>query len=348
MGVYGVGLAEESGVVVAHGFDLANKAHKAVCVTTDPALRRMLRRTLNAVGSSVEFVDSSEEVDGSAQILFIDRQTRLQTELPALLQIVGEQGRVVILGDSIEDSEVVDLLRIRQLDHLITDWDGLDESELVVTSVKLLEGDIFGIEKYLAWGAKVYELEVDSYERKHDALLTIAQQAKLVGARRVVAQKIRSVADELLMNAIYDAPALADDPTRTPYARERFATPVSGHAFVRYACDGRYFAVAVQDDFGRLQKEVILDHLQRARAERGRPQRDGRPGAGAGLGLYFILSSATRFIANIAPGKRTEVICLFDLKQRPRDIESCARSLHIFHADDAASPHHQTLLSISP
>ena len=38
----------------------------------------------------------------------------------------------------------------------------------------------------------------------------------------------------------------------------------------------------------------------------------------------------TRFIANIEPGKRTEVVCLFDLKQSGRDADSCTRSLHIF------------------
>lgn len=313
----------------------------------------MLRRTLNAVGSEVEFVESADQYDQSAQILFIDRDTRLQEDLPKLMQIVGEEGRVVILGDSIEDGDVVKLLRNRQLDHLIADRDALDESELVVTSVKLFEGDIFGIEKYLAWGAKIHELNVDSYEHKREALLTIAQHAKLVGARRVVVQKIKSVADELLMNAIYDAPAESrrheNKPVDAPYAHERFETPVSSNAVIRYACDGRYFGVSVTDDFGRLQKDMILDHLQRARDERGRPQRnDDRPGAGAGLGLYFILSSATRFIANIEEGERTEVICLFDIKQRPRDSEGCARSLHIFHATSPSDKHHQTVLSITP
>lgn len=342
---------------------MADKTHTAVCVTSNPALRRMLRRTLNAVGSTVEFVSSDQTTAMSAEILFIDRDARLKADMPKLMQIVGENGRVVILGDSIEDDDVVNLLRNRQLNHLISDWDGLDETELVVTSVKLFEGDIFGIEKYLSWGAKIHEMKVASYEQKREALLTIAQHAKLVGARRVVVQKIKSVADELLMNAIYDAPAMerreaderalehreADARAPAPYARAKFETPISSPAIVRYACDGRYFAVAVQDDFGRLHKEVILDHLQRARAERGRPQQDDRPGAGAGLGLYFVLSAATRFIANIDPGKRTEVICLFDLKQRPRDSEACARSLHIFHASVRnAADHHKKLLSIRP
>jgi hypothetical protein len=64
----------------------------------------------------------------------------------------------------------------------------------------------------------------------------------------------------------------------------------------------------------------------RARHERGKPREQG----GAGLGLYFVLSSVTRFIVNIEPEVSTEVVCLFDLRERGRDAESWARSLHIF------------------
>jgi hypothetical protein len=44
----------------------------------------------------------------------------------------------------------------------------------------------------------------------------------------------------------------------------------------------------------------------------------------------------TRFVANIEPGKRTEVVCLFDLKASGREAEPCARSLHVFHSPDDA------------
>jgi hypothetical protein len=37
-----------------------------------------------------------------------------------------------------------------------------------------------------------------------------------------------------------------------------------------------------------------------------------------------------RFVANIDPGRLTEVIGLFDLDATGREQESCARSLHIF------------------
>jgi hypothetical protein len=303
-----------------------------------------LRRTLNASGSSVEFLDQlppSAETHAQAMgaaMLFVDQAVRRTSPGVKLGQLIADNGKIIMLGDSLEDDEVVQQLRSSTVDHLITDVDQLDEVELVVTSVKLASGDIFGLEKYLAWGVKVYEREISTYEEKRQSLLTIAQHAKEVGARRHVIGKIESVSDELLMNALYDAPAAARGKLPLQHTGE---LPAAGSArppevaLLRYACDGRYFAISVQDNYGALHKEAILDNVMRARAERGAPRLGDdspTPGAGAGLGLYFILSSVTRFIANVDKQRRTEVVCLFDLKESGRDAPSCARSLHIFTA----------------
>jgi hypothetical protein len=295
---------------------------RAVCVTSSLALRRTLRRTLSAAGSLVEFHDNVEGAPtGEAALLVIDQTVRrglTQEQLEALARGAG----LIVIGDSLENDEVVAALRGRGLDHLIADGEEPDDGELVVTSVKLLGGDIFGLEKYLSWGAKVSERHVGGYEEKREAMAEVTAYAKDVGARRPVIAKIESVVDELLMNALYDAPQVAGATERAP------------DALVRWACDGRYFAVSVEDSYGALAKESILEHLARARQERGRPRASSPDaegnGQGAGLGLYFILSSVTRFIANLEPGKRTEVVCLFDLKQSGREAEACARSLHVF------------------
>jgi hypothetical protein len=291
-------------------------------------LRRTLRRTLGAAGSQVEFHDNVDDAPtDDAQLLVIDQQ--VQRAMPKeQLEALGRGTGLIVIGDSLESDEMVAALRAQGLDHLIGDGEEPDDAELVVTSVKLLSGDIFGLEKYLSWGVKVGEQTVRNYEDKRESMAVVTAYAKEVGARRPVVSKIESVVDELLMNALYDAPVVAAENDRDS------TLPPDAKALLRWACDGRYFAVSVEDSFGALHKESILDHLVRARAERGRPRpsSDGdEGGAGAGLGLYFILSSVTRFIANIAPGRRTEVVCLFDLKQSGRDSEACARSLHVFN-----------------
>lgn len=315
---------------------------RALCITGDASLRRTLRRTAQAAGSSVEFADTAEVLDRGGEppdLLLLDKQSRHAIDLEQVQAKMGDRTKVVVFGDSLQEDAMVALLRRDACDHVITFGQEPDDDELVVTTVKLFnKTDIFGLEKYLAWGVLVKDLEVATYEGKRGALLEVAEYAKEAGARRQVISRIESVADELLMNALYDAPAIRYGvrPRIGERSRAGLGPLGSERALMRYACDGRYFALSVRDNFGELRKEAILDHLQRARSERGNPKLASDDGGGAGLGLYFILASVTSFIANIHPGQMTEVVCLFDLKATGREQEACARSLHIFTS--SASP----------
>lgn len=299
---------------------------RAVCVTRDVVLRRTLRRSLHAAGSEVEFVDTIDAVDRDAALVVIDRPTHDALTADARAAVAAGRA-LLVLGASLADDGTVDGLRADGCNHVITTSDEHDDAELVVTSGKLASGDFFGLEKYLAWGVRVHAREVGNYEEKRAALGAVTQSARDAGGRRSTVARIESVVDELLMNAMYDAPAAArgDAPRLPTDVLERVAAP----ALLRWASDGRHFAVSVEDRFGALAKGAIVEHLQRARAERGRP-RTPAESAGAGLGLYFIVSSVTRFIANVDLGHRTEVIGLFDLRQAGRDGDACARSLHVF------------------
>jgi len=313
---------------------LAN-THRALCVTGNPHRRRALRRTLQAVGSAVDFADAQAVLTWAGpkpDLLVLDKDAHKDLDVKSLGEQFGESTKIVVLGESLDDASTVSLLRQNSLDHLIADADDPDDAELVITTVKLLRNDIFGLEKYLAWGVMVHEQDIAGYSDKREVLVEIAEYAKEAGARRQAVARIESVADELLMNALYDAPAVRYGVRARIGERARAGLGPLGseRAKLRYACDGRYFALSVRDNYGELTKEAILDNLARARAERGSPRITESEGEGAGLGLYFILSAVTRFIANIQPGVATEVVCLFDIKATGRESDACAKSLHIF------------------
>lgn len=318
---------------------------RAVCVTDDPARRLALRRALQAVGAEVDFVEAGDVAayEGAApRLLAIDETARRQIDLPELAARFGAHTKIVVLGASLDEAATVALLRQHQLDHVIADTTEPDETELVVTSVKLMREDIFGLEKYLAWGVLVHEIEVAGYEEKRAAIQRVADFARDGGARRSLIRSIETATDELLMNALYDAPAARFGVRARIGERTRAGLGPLGDEPVtlRYACDGRYLGLSVRDNYGLLTKEALLDNLARARASKGAPREgDASDGRGAGLGLYFILSNVTRFIANIEPGRTTEVIGLFDLRRIGRDADGCARSLHVFtRSTTAATP----------
>lgn len=310
----------------------------ALGVTRSPSLRRAIRRALTAAGVAVEIREGlSLDQAARAAVLIIDLDDDTAVEA-ALDELAGRGHPIILVGRSL-GGEDIPLLRHSDVEHLIRigDASAPDERILLVTAAKLVGGDIFGLDKYLAWGSRVHARSIHSYGEKRAALGEVAGYARTVGARAQLVTRIASVADELLMNALYDAPAIRRG-VRRELCMDKHAAPRiledGDPALLRYACDGRYFAVSVQDAYGELHKAAMVEHLCRARAERGRPLLARSETGGAGLGLYLVLSAATRFIANVEPGKRTEVICLFDLGGSERASTAWAQSLHIFHARD--------------
>ena len=186
---------------------------RAVCVTRSVALRRALRRSLHAAGAAVEFVDDVGGVGADATLVVIDGPTHAALAAPARAALASGRAMIVV-GVSLGDDGAVDGLRADGCNHVITGDDEPDDAELVVTSGKLASGDIFGLEKYLAWGVRVSDLEIASYEEKRAALIAVTASARDAGARRPMVARVESVVDELLMNAMYDAPAAAARPAR--------------------------------------------------------------------------------------------------------------------------------------
>src|SRR5215211_3459219 len=105
----------------------------------------------------------------------------------------------------------------------------------------------------------------------------------------------------MLMNALYDAPVdehgkpiFAEIPTRT-----RVSLRIEQKAVVQYACDGKQFAVAVRDAFGRLERATVLRYLHKCLHSE---QQIDRKVGGAGLGLYLMMNSASTVYFNVLPG----------------------------------------------
>jgi hypothetical protein len=291
----------------------------AICVTEDTSLRRTLRRSLQGAGSTIEFAAvEGADVLGGADLFIVDTEARRRLDVRRLGERTGAQ--LLVVADTVTEAAVIDLMRAREVNHVVSTT---DDAALLVTSGKLQRGDIFGIEKYLAWGALVRERTVKGYDEKRRALAELLEFAVEAGARRQLAARIETVADELLMNALYDAPALRHGVA--PLAAANLDPDVP--AVLRYGSDGKSIGVSVRDAYGELTKEAILDSLARAHDRRGPKD---VPGGGAGLGLHMVIRSVVRFVANLDPGRATEVIGMFRLDATGREQDTCARSLHIF------------------
>src|SRR5258706_642336 len=204
------------------------------------------------------------------------------------------------------------LLNDVRVNHVLT-TDDAGFATIAVTVHKFVTGDLFGIEKYLPTGTEVHLTRLREYKGRTAAIDEVLAYAEKVGVRRQVRSSIGQVCEELLMNALYDAPV---DEKGTPLFAEvelkarldkLSPRPVS----IRYAATETGFAVAVRDRFGRLDKATVLRYIDKCLHS---SQQIDRKTYGAGLGIYLIANAASQFVLNVAPGIATEVVCTFDRK----------------------------------
>jgi hypothetical protein len=284
-----------------------------VCVCADRDVARVVEGALGAAGVMVDHRDAIPADLAGAALLVVDRATRVA----AGDSLRGAAAPVVVVGDDLDDDGLITLMLEAPVSHLVGDPYGAD---LGITSEKLVSGDLFGLEKYLAAGSKIGERVVANDSEKRVVIGEVCAWAEAIGARTPIVHRMASVVDELLMNALHDAPR-ESKPVIDTEAHEK-------RAILRWACDDNNIAVSVGDAFGALRQRDVIGHVRRARDERGRPELDEH---GAGLGLYLVLANVASLIVNVDPGRRTEVVCLFDRSAVDRRaIESSVRSLHVF------------------
>lgn len=288
---------------------------RAICVCRDPGVCRVVGGALEAAGVEVEHTAEIPSDAENVALYIVDRESRRA----AGNALRGASAPVVIVGDDLDDEGLITLMLDAPVSHLVRDP---GDRELGITSEKLVSGDLFGLEKYIAPGTKIGERVVTTDHEKRSAMIEVSAWAEAVGARRPVVHRLTNVIDELLMNALHDAPR-ESRPVLDPNAERR--------AILRWGSDERVLAVSVSDAFGSIRQRDVIDHVRRARDERGRPNPATLDEPGAGLGLYLVLANVASLIVNVNPGRKTEVVCLFDLARGShRAVSAGVRSLHVF------------------
>jgi len=285
---------------------------RVLAISSDLDQLRRIVATLERAGAEVDAVRTPEAISGDTiphRYVFYAAGGGNLDALAPLIPKLRERAHVAIVTPQASLSDLTAYLRDDRINHVVV-GDEIDHGVLV-TAQKLLTGDIFGIEKYLPEGTPVHYARLRDFEGRGKAIQTVLDFAEETKMRRQVRTAIGQVCEELLMNALYDAPvdaqgkpvfAEVDPHDRT---RSRSPRPVS----IRYAATDQLFAVAVRDRFGRLAKNTILSYIDKCIHS---PNQIDRKTYGAGLGLYLVANAAATYVVNVAYGIATEVVCTFD------------------------------------
>jgi hypothetical protein len=288
--------------------------------------QRTLQRLVGATLAPVEVV-----ADAAALRSAVDADTIAIVDV-RMAHAAGElrdrpaRAWIAVPGEGADPAEAtaVDHLVATGWWHVIAHPMPILAEELLATVQKLRRGEVFGLEKYVAWGAETrsYTLE-DAFERD-DAVGAVTRDVLAVGLPDRIGSLVSVIADELIANALYLAP-LDENRQRYRAGETRVQSrPLRGRDVVtlRWATDARYLAIEVRDRWGTLDPRHVAGRLA-----------GGKPSEGqGGMGLALAYACCNQFVIDLEPDVMTEVIALLDVRHRPTELCRSA-SFHTFLVD---------------
>lgn len=295
----------------------------------DRKTQRTVQRILGTTGYHVDVADDLEQgtrlLAHLAPVLVVVDGALAGRSLVALLDAAktrGTEACMTLLGAQAA-AQAPALLDSGAVTNLLVHPMPVLGEELTITIQKLIRGDLFGAEKYLLWGTDLHETELVRGSQRAELAGELAERVRARGQSARVASMAMLVTDELISNAVHNAPI---DEHGVHYRRElprdRELLLDSRHRVrLRWGCDARYLAIEVTDRFGSLEQGTILNALARSDVRQA--------GSGAGMGLSLTYRSCDQLVFNLSPGRRTEVIALIDVRYPPSE-RTAVSSYNVF------------------
>lgn len=237
--------------------------------------------------------------------------------------------KTVCVCEQYDEAQLTQLVATTNVDSIVFKNKDFSESEFIVEIRKLFSQDIFGIEKYLAWGFEPIQHIAQHTDDRFHFIEEMSNYLKKLNISPRFISWMENIADEFLSNALYNAPV---DRNGKPLYRQtdrKEGRPCQDRekCILTYAYDGNHFCISIEDHFGSINKTDIFEGIKRCILEKGQPlQQSG----GAGLGLYLSFQTLNKFIINIHEGKRTEMIGLCNISSTMKKFDMMDKSLCIF------------------
>lgn len=316
--------------------ELAMSSERLLLIEPDRKQQSIARLAIGGTGIHMDIATSEDEArkfmqDHEYTLFFV------ALDLASLLPEIQKQfplARYAVMGAGAASDQLATLKKysgqIKTLVARRADDRTFTAKNVSTTLGKLVSKDLFGVEKYMMLGTDVKVKPITSSDDRDALAGEMENYFSGLGVRSSILDRVRMVTEELLMNAIYDAPvdglgkAIFNHLPRTEVVdleRDQWGE-------FRFACDGTLAAISVADPFGGFELQTLIDYLERNYNSKGESVQSAGKG-GAGRGLHQIVESSDLVVFNIVNGVRTEVIAFFDLDPRSKD-EAKTPAFHFF------------------
>ncbi len=280
---------------------------------------------LRAVGLDAETaIDHDQVGPGRRPVVVVDPDV-LGPEPFAAIEDIARQAAgspVVFLSGPCDRARLSRLLGQQSVAAVVARDHVTSDEELRHALTCVAHGPCFGWEGLMTPEADELVRTLVRSEDRDGCLDELADFLGGTGIRRRIVRRVQDVADELITNAVYDAPV--DSEGRALYAsldrREQVELAPASHAVLRVARDPSHVAISMTDRHGSLAVSTVRFYLSKG-LRRGDDQVDDKQG-GAGLGLTRIYESVDRMTVKVTRATRTEVMAMIEIGGARRDMAS--------------------------
>ena len=289
-------------------------------VHADRKTQRTVQRILGVTGYRIDIADDLEQAvrliaHAPPVLIVVDGAAVLEPRAGPFLaaaKAAGAEACMTLMGGPLGE-QVPKLLGLGAVTNLLVHPMPVLAEELTITVHKLIRGDLFGVDKYLLWGTELHAFTLTRASERADQVARLGEQVRARGQSARVASMAMLVTDELLSNAVHNAPVdAAGEHYRKDLRRDRELELDARHQVeMRWGCDARYLAIEVTDAWGSLDRDTILAALAKTEVRES--------GGGAGMGVALAYRSCDHLVFNLAPGRRTQVIAMIDVRYPPSE-----------------------------
>ncbi len=241
-----------------------------------------------------------------------------------------------LLSDK-SNEENVNLITKHHLHHVVGHNADTFASEMICQLSKILDGKIWGFKHYLGEDSEMKIISLSDSKHTNEMVKDALSHFDFKDYFNSPLEYIQVMANELISNSLYKGPNKRRESQGLTGLDRKTPVFLKGSDLVQVtlAKDSRAVALSVQDSFGGLSYNVLVQSLKRSFDEKTPMDKKD----GAGLGLYLTFLHSNQFIINYRENFRTEVICIIERNKRYKNYKERIRSFHFFQEVSGEKTH---------
>lgn len=252
----------------------------------------------------------SHRLEFPQRLILLDTETmnRMPTADIAMLRELRSREKIALITSS-DIEEYLHGIRSWGVLQSIVKTPPLDEEEIAHSLYCLQSpGCAFGLHQYLSREIRMQSISVSTIEEKNSGIESVINHFATANFEIHDLYDVRLILEETLNNSFYHAFKTATGEEK--YHLNTFQGLDKGERIrIEFGSNDRVAGFTVTDNAGSLPVATIINKLERQFNRDGLLDTSGR-------GLYLSRMLTSRFVINIDPGKRTQVIALFDDRRK--------------------------------